>query len=406
MLKRSIILSSVLLSGAFGKSKAFVPAKKFYPPPKLANSSLILDRKLSPYMGSSLLISSIRGIEAIEDTQLRKGQYTRGFLPGFVRFCEMGIIYGNLNLAAATIQHEVFGHGYRARDLGKDVASVVDYEIDFGSGATRLLVSDDITASQSLAIDIAGIEAEYILSRELKKKFFQLGSISGREGSLYNFSALGGTLYAMTLSFDNFPGHDIHNFRTTINAAFPGADLGRVELRRKFLLNLIDPMIYYSIWASWNYILFGKNAPIPMFKIGKVKFLPNLRLELSPFGPETYVENYMMIKNKLLYMFVRWGTCGTNEYYGVGIDKRGIYERKNTTFDIRVELWKQPKMALKLGESIPSENLIGALATLRLNVNYKGLGWIGEFGGKTEGFVPGESLKKALIGRFGLKIVF
>lgn len=405
MFKRSLFLTSALLAGAFADSKVFIPKEKFYAPPPLAEGSLIFDRKISPYMGSSILISSIRGIEKFEDTQLRKGYYTRGFGAGTIRFLELSI-YSNLNLAAATIQHEVFGHGYRIRDLGKDVASVTGYEIDYGTGVTQFIASTDMTPSQSLAIDIAGIEAEYILSRELKKQFFQAESISGREGSLYQINALSGLGYALTLAYNTPPSHDISSYRNTINATFPDADLGRIELKRKFLINLIDPMIYYSIWSTWSYILFAKNAPIPMFKIGKVKFLPNARFELSPFGPETYVENYMMIKDRLLYTYVRWGTCGGNEYFGLGIDQRGIYKQKNTSFDIKVELWKQPKMALKLGEAIPPGNLFGALATLTLNVRYKGLGWIGEFGGKTEGFVPGESLKKALIGRFGLKLVF
>ena len=405
MFKRSLFLTTALLANALADSKDFTPSDTFYPSPQLAESPLIFDRKLSPYMGSSILISSIRSIEKFEDAILRKGYYTRGFGPGLIRLLEMAI-YDNLNITALTIQHEIFGHGYRIRDLGKDVAAVTRYEIDHGSGATYYIASPNITPSQSLSIDIAGIEAEYILSRELKKQFFQTGSISGREGSLYYEGALSGLAYAMTLSFSNSAGHDIQSYRQIINATFPDANLGRVEIKRKFLLNLIDPMVYYSIWATWNYILFAKNAPIPMFKIGSSKFLPNVRLELSPFGPETYVENYMMIKDKLLYMYVRWGNCGHNEYYGIGIDQRGIYERKNTSFDIKFEVWKQPKMALKLGEAIPSGNLFGALATFTLNVRYKRLGWIGEFGGKTEGFVPGESLKKALIGRFGLKLIF
>jgi len=386
----------------------------FVKAPSLARSQLIFDRKMSPYMGGNGFITAFRGIEYFEDHSIRKGTYPRGFGAGLVRFLELALVYDPLAAWSAVAQHEVFGHGYRIRDLGKSVAQVNSYHIEApfpfsnesAQGATYFNHSPDITLSQILAIDIAGIEANYVFSRLIKKQWIQKQSICGRESKLYDQNALMGTLYALSLQEDNVAGHDIANYIHDLNSAYPQGYLSHAHAKRQMLWNLVDPTLYYSIWAAWSYILYGKSVPTPMLRIKSVRFLPNLRTELSPFGIENYFESYFMYNDKLTYLYTRGGTHAGNTYWGFGIDKKGVFTRKKTSFDVKLEFWKQPKMALKLGETIPTSSLVGALITVSLNVRFKNFSWFEEFGGKTEGFVPGQSLKKALIGRFGLAFDF
>jgi len=387
---------------------------KFVESPALAKGQLIFDRKMSPYMGANDFITAFRGLEYFEDHAIRNGKYPRGFGAGCVRFLELSLIYNPLAAWSSVAQHEIFGHGYRIRDLGKNVAQVHSYHVEApfpfsnkpAQGATYFSFSPDITLSQIMAIDIAGIEANYVFSRVIKKQWIQAGSISGRETALYDQNALMGTLYALSLQENNAASHDIAAYLDDLNAAYPNAHLSKVHLNRQMLWNLVDPMLYYNMWASWSYILYGKSVPIPMFRIKSVRFLPNLRTELTPFGIENYFESYFMYNDKLTYFYARQGKHAGQTYWGVGIDKKGIFTRKKTSFDVKLEFWKQPKMALKLGESLPTSSLIGALITVSLNVKFKKFSWFEEFGGKTEGFVPGQSLKKALIGRFGLAFDF
>lgn len=395
-------------------SEETIAAPKFVKSPTLAKGQLIFDRKMSPYMGANDFITAFRGLEYFEDHAIRDEKYPRGFGAGCVRLLELALVYNPLAAWSSVAQHEIFGHGYRIRDLGKDVAQVQSYHVEApfpfsnesAQGVTYFNYSPDITLSQMMAIDIAGIEANYVFSRVIKKQWFQEGSISGRETNLYDQNALMGTFYALSLQDENAASHDIAAYLDNLNAAYPNASLSKLHLKRQMLWNLVDPMLYYNIWASFSYILYGKSVPIPMFRIKSVRFLPNLRTELTPFGIENYFESYFMYNNKLTYFYARQGKHAGHTYWGMGIDKKGIFMRKKTSFDIKLEFWKQPKMALKLGESLPTSSLIGALITVSLNVKFKNFSWFEEFGGKTEGFVPGQSLKKALIGRFGLTFDF
>ena len=136
------------------------------------------------------------------------------------------------------------------------------------------------------------------------------------------------------------------------------------------------------------------------------QFLPNWRCELTPFGIENYLEIYSRYNGKLLYLYARGGKHGSRSYYGLGGDVRELFRRGIFSLDAKCELWKQPKMALRLHEEIPRGNLVGLLATATLNIQKNGFSFFQELGGKTEGFVPGQSLKKNVIYRLGLNLKY
>jgi len=420
------LIFTSLVSGAFAsdyKGRPYHPksgqAIKVLPASDLPSSKIEFDFKFSPFMGANNFITFNRGLEKFDDAILQKGmRKTRGFGPFLWRATKQAFVYDLLASWFTVAQHEFFGHGYRIRDLGSGVASVTKYKIGLESGYTQFVTNPGITLSQNLAITIAGLESNYIFSREMKKQWVRSNQVFAREGALYRLNALVSLLYSMSsdsftsispfqLTPDHESSHDLTRYVALLNIAYPQKEFTRGRLDALILLNLLDPTLYFSLAADLAYVLIGRDTlPIPMLKFKSLKFLPNWRVELSPFGPEHYFEVFSTFKNRFIYIYGRGGKHGPNSYFGAGLDIRNLTKLGPIDLEAKLEAWKQPKMALSLYEAIPTSNLIGVLGSVTANYDMKAGGLFVELGGKTEGFVPGQSLKDALIFRLGLNIKY
>ena len=420
------LAATFLAGGAFANDYKARPyhikageAIRVVPVSQLPKSNVEFDIKLSPYMGASNFITVMRGLEKFDDAVLQKGlQRPNGIGPFLSRFAKQALVYDLLASWFTVAQHEIFGHGYRIRDLGSDVASVIKYRIGLSSGYTQFETKPGITPSQNLAITIAGIESNYILARDLKKQWIASSKVYAREGSFYRLNALTSLLYSLsTDSFTSFSpfqlqpdhksSHDLNRYVGLMNIAYPQKQLTRGRLDALLLLNLFDPMLFFSLATDFVYLIAARDAiPIPMIRVKSFKFLPNWRVELSPFGPEHYLEIFSTFKNRFLYFYGRGGKHGPNSYYGAGLDIRNIAKFGSLSLAAKLEAWRQPKMALSLYEPVPSSTLLGVLGSLTANFDMNALGLFIELGGKTEGFVPGQSLKDALIFRLGLNVKY
>mgnify|MGYP007060759619 CR=1 FL=1 len=98
---------------------------------------VILDRNLSPYSGASLMISTYNFGKYLEDAYTPE-QNPNSSLRWAFRTANVGIAYA-INGYLMVTQHEVFGHGYRAREFG---FKGVDYKIGYYTGATYFYRSD------------------------------------------------------------------------------------------------------------------------------------------------------------------------------------------------------------------------------------------------------------------------
>src|SRR3990167_7892779 len=90
-------------------------------------------------------------------------------------------------------------------------------------------------------------------------------------------------------------------------------------------LNLLDPMTFYSWYAWFQYIDNGNTTSIPMIPLWGAALLPNFRLGLTPFGPEVFLENFLMYKGNLTYFYIKGGSFASNRYYGFGIENKDLW---------------------------------------------------------------------------------
>lgn len=366
------------------------------------------DRKMSPSVAGDNLITLSRGISYAQDMTL-------GPAPGFwTRSFEMLALYFPLSNWSSTVQHEVFGHGWRIRSLGKEVAQVSSYKIwapfpyskFIAAGLTFYSINRKITTDQSLSIAIAGLEAEAILAKKLKKRWIASGEIEKRLTFLYNSASLSLTNYALSIRDINEDGHDVSDFANNLNLIYPNSPISRSHIKWRSLFNYLDPMVWISVVGTVNYLVAGENLSIPMIRTKGVRWLPNYRVDLSPFGLDNTFETYMLIDSKLLYTYGRFAKRGGAYAFGCGFDRHGLFKVRKTSFDVELDLWRQPEMATSLGESRSGKNIWGVRALFTMNVDFGRLIWYEQFGFKTKGYFQGESLEKALIGRLGIAARF
>ena len=392
------------------------------------------DIDMSPYAGGEDLLFVHRGVEKIETYLLSKSPlaYSKDMYARTWRLSELVTIWLPINYLAMVVQHEVFGHGYRIRDINKGRVKVRGYSFGTpppygdGGGATAYSLNSDFTTTQETAVSMAGVESTAILALLTKFKWIEAGRIDPRQSVLYLLSQHDLDLYVGTLKAEgDLSGHDIHGYIVSLNYTYPDNLLNKGRIRTLSLINLADVFTFYAIYSWFHYLSSGKETKIPM--IGSC-YLPGLRLGLTPFGPEVFFENFFSVKNFPLYAYAKGGHHAKNDYYGLGVYAPGLVQWKKWVFGIRVDLWRQPQLLLQPGtvpiteidfDQTPSVNDPLYPASERHAIRYGGSGSViflykgnnrcgfeVETGYKAQGFLPGYSLQAAPVARLSFTLVF
>lgn len=393
-----------------------------------ANYNYFLDDNASPYMGAEDMLFIQKSMMDTEDAIIKKST-TPHFYHILGRLAENVFFWSPMSDIMVTIQHEVFGHGYRIRDLKSTGIRVTDYGVGFpppygyGGGYTAYRNTESITPQEAISIAAAGTEATAIMANRVKLKMIKDQKMDFRQAGLYSRAQHDLTLYAFSLISDSdedasFEGHDIADYIFYINTAYPWAHLDKSRMAQYATVNLLDPFTYYSFVCFWLYVFRGINVDVPMIPIKGVKYLPGFRMGLTPFGPEVFFENYLLAKSNTIYFYLKGGNHASNEYYGMGIEWDEVFQWKKWAFGFTFDAWFQPEM-LSTGPTL--EYLLDAEEDIELvKEDYQKIfgvsgSMIGRYqvigervslflqlGGKSKGFLPGESLRAAPIVRMGL----
>ena len=385
------------------------------------------DLDLSPFSGGEDLLFAHRCVERIEGWFISKSSLANSCsAPArFWRLSELVFAWLPLNYLAAVVQHEVFGHGYRIRDVSP-AASVTGYGFDapppYGDGGafTRYETTSKFTTTKEASVAMGGVEATAILALLTKYKWLEAQMLDPRQAVLYLLGEYDLPLYIGTIKAVSkqgraiAQGHDLIGYVQAVNLTYTDGRLHTSTLRSVSWINLADPFTYYSVFAWFYYIYSGKETSIPMIPLGICRYLPSVRLGLTPFGPEYFLENFLMWQKKPLYFYFKAGWNGGNTYVGTGFYADKLCTWNRFSFGARVDLWRQPKLLLHQG-NIPflqidfkdkpnHQNPLYPLSqqhAMHLGVGLSAIfswrlspqsGLETELGYKTSGFVPGESL--------------
>lgn len=170
--------------------------------------------------------------------------------------------------------------------------------------------------------------------------------------------------------------------------------------------------------SAWNFILTGKEGPFPMIPIGSYRYLPGARLGLTPFGPEYYLENFLVKDNKPIYFYLRSGNHVRMNYMGLGVENPHQWDLGSFQIGYRADLWVQPAINMqdsqfalyhfKHKQHLQTNTLdsrFGASVSLIAQKKLWDTGMLFlQVGGKSQGYLPGESLNSSLILRVGITL--
>ncbi len=360
--------------------------------------NISIDRYYSPFMGNEL-ISNVN--------------IPLNFVHRHIKNEFLNDIVGLLEFYPAfyfsVLQHEVYGHGFRARENGN---SIKKYEIGFSGGLTTPEETPKILYHQYSVFAAGGHQANKIAASETAGKFLTHERLSWFDSWYYSINKFLLLNEFMDLNKKelnpNISGVEKEKFLQSRDTGMYITNLNVLAQRKKDLikfddfnitfLDLLDPIFLNPLF----YLASGRD--IPFIKISTVKYLPACSVLLSPYGLEVELANYLKLNEFPLAVKFRAGAKGASSY-GLKLEFPNIKVKPDFELNTKLSLWNQPKL---LTDTISlSSRTYGASLTVG------GIKWVndsfavkGNLTVKSAGFEPGEPLDASMSGRIGLSFSF
>lgn len=365
---------------------------------------IIVDEHWSPYAGAALNQSIFHVYTTFDDKNLPSSIGKTGFLWGTGRLGKI-LLEDLFSSFLMVVQHEIFGHGYRGREFG---FSNISYSLGLGHGSTSFSLTEyySLSFTEQAALSAAGMEADTILSEQIRKRWFLSDKIDRRDALLFLQTALDQPNYIYGTDDESFVNsNDVNSYVTEINEWYGKTVLSKRQLRHRDYWDLFDPTIYFSVYSLIDYVLNAKaNSPMFMFNIKNYRYLPTPRLLLAPYGPEFQLQNHVVTpKESLIQINLRYGNTGSMQTYGIDFFMWPIISYNNVEFGNKLYVWRQP-LFLTQNDAVGIQQRIGVadLVSIIYKMNNR---WaiLNEIGYKTSGYIPGDALGNSWIWRMGVR---
>lgn len=364
--------------------------------------SLTIDKYYSPYMGANLMIAGLRGYQAIDDivasgtvdntstcmTVIRGGKWLFEF---------------TLSNFTMVLQHELFGHGARAREFNMND---IGYHINIFSGTTTYSQAsfNALDNNQKAALSTGGVEATSLLAQQLEREWMFNDIVDNRAATMYLVNSLDEWVYAFGASGSAFhPDNDAIAYIDYVNAWYAKKTLTSSKLRLSMAWNWINPMLYISSYSLLKYIWQGHpSMQFSTLHIGNMRFMPTTHTLFAPWGPEYQLQTHLYTpEDKYIGLFLRYGKTGGKSSYGFDLITKPMAEYKCWHLVNKLSVWYQPHL---LKNDIASTNTnkygFGEFLSLYYKVT-RNIYANGEIGYKVSGYMPGVQLARGVIWRVG-----
>lgn len=362
---------------------------------------LILDKDYSPIVGSSALNSLVNAYMTIDDRVYPNSQGDTNSYMIFGRFVKTALEDVAFSTGMVT-QHEIFGHGWRAREFDVNVNK---YKIQPYKGSTLIDQAkfNTLSPSERIAVIAGGMEATSILAQQIRNRWLESKFIDEREGHFYLNNILDQTFNVWRIRNSRILGvSDVSLYIQQINNWYGRTVLTHKQLARREVFDLFDPYLWYSVYGLSNYLYDGTQCfEYPMIPFGEYRYLPGFRVALAPYGPEYLFINYLRAMDYTIQATFRYGSTGGKDSEGLILEMSRLWAEECLSFDGRVDLWSQPRLFVE--ESHQADRKLGGAVLLtgryRFLPNFE---MMGQLGYKMKGYMPGEGLNRGIIFRWGL----
>ena len=323
------------------------------------------------------------------------------------------------------VQHEVMGHGGRAREFDLDPS----YGLDFaGLGAYTTLGRVPNTVEEITLIAAGGSEADTVLAQRLLIDFYRPGGEQGAQAPLLLLSKLDLPLYVLQTASPSDAsefaqqfeqGNDIAIYLVSRQAERMDADPNDVwerqypidfadpllhenydDVQVTALWTLLDPAVAFSLVAYFNGHVSGGAVKIepPVWQVApKLGLTLGTRGFLGPAEVSRYLDVYFVTKRGVGTVFVRDLDSSIDRSYGLGLGFNRLRLGSRLTVDVLGEWWDEPR-SLELG--IGNEGWhAGAVLNWLVRPRW---GFATKLGSKSDGFLPGLPIDDGVYVGFGL----
>ena len=318
--------------------------------------------------------------------------------------------------------HEFFGHGSRYREFhidGIHYSFMLPPPYGKGGGESSKNGVLPISYQELLSIWSGGLEIQQGINRNLSLRWISGNKMTYREASLYFWSFQIFISYIQDTHEDLFDGtadNDISAYTRILNAQAVYTEPSSLKmnvknLKSKLMINALNPFWIYSLYTLIKTYMWegDQSNEVPMLRFGDVNYLPSLRAGLTPFGVEYHLENYFRVKHITSMIDIRYGDrTFYNAWGGLGILVHHMYMTRNFSFDVNLNIWKQPGLKFGNDKAEPEGKGIGGAFSIRGFYDFQNtqlpVSAILELGYKSIGFLEGYYLDSSPILLFGFAL--
>lgn len=288
----------------------------------------------------------------------------------------------------ASMNHEIFGHGAVARELG----GYSEYGFYWLGNWRGKFWSSGINYTEDTRIfqTTSGSEANQELGYESQKYLYTKDSVTSDDLFLL-LPKLDFLAYLLVTSnphgdYSKFmnSGYDPQRIVMRLSQKYYGANYTKAQVMGVYdqmlassYSSLFDFGIVTGIYSIFAYTFLDKyEYTVPGFYFGKIKMIPGTRFTYTPLGPDTYLDFYFKQRDvtdpPLFIYYLRGGEFAGNGSWGTGFE---LYNLKKIIDGMRFDFWHQPDgngFNLEMTNKIK----INSKLSLLLDTYYKSRGYL------------------------------
>jgi hypothetical protein len=327
-----------------------------------------------------------------------------------------------LTMFAHLLNHEVFGHGARAREQGFKPTYLFtlpppySWLLDSGPqfhGGTSIIPTP--TSDRALPFSFGGFEAQSYASYTINRRIAAAGGRLEYSDLLLYFGKLVYYESFVDLSsatqYNSDAGAYVEELRQRFNL---WRDTDRTSLTHQLTRAwaagvFIDPTLWAAVYDLFiGRLLFGlRSFTIKFIELGDVSIYPATRFNLSPFGAEHYLDLFIHMPAATFAPYFRFSSSGLATDLGGGASIFGwpVLSDPELRLGADLDFWVQPQILLDEKNVFTRPTLLGGNVAARADLTLFGdVGLILKLAYKTRGYLMGQPIDPGLYGFAGFRL--
>jgi hypothetical protein len=323
-------------------------------------------------------------------------------------------------------QHEVDGHGGRAREFG--LSPTYRFGFDFsGSTSTRQPPRTDV---ESILLGSGGVEADGVMARRILLDALRPEGVDGAKIPLAMMAKLDLTLYVSDVEKPSRkPGDFIDQYKSGNDMAYylvarqgarraarPADVWNGVytvdtddpllrdtwnDIRVTALWNALDPSLFAAVYSYFReHVLRGQvRVHPPTLRVSDALALSfGTRGALGPQSVSRYLDVYGVTRRGVLNVYIRDLDSSIDRTWGAGAAVHGVRLGPVLEIGVQVDGWREPD-SLE-GIYARDDQRWNVTGTVDAALGHR-WGLSGKFGTKSRGFLPGKPANGGVYVGFG-----